>query len=332
VTVYREQLARALRAVAVTSSTSYSWFGSRSRPLPRPLIAALSPVTVRAYLVDALQRELYRSFYREGRPVPTRPDRGVPARSDHAFVRALSGANTGSGGWEPGWRVERVERATVHVERGGLHVRARVADCRAARGACTAGTRVSLRRPKELSASSPGFYLALGDAALALSRDDIEVRVYFHVTAAGAAPLVAACTRLLNDAQIPFSLKVLDHPTGFTSCDAAVLYLEEAGFARARGSLSAIASACAPHLRGDPPAFTKPLARGLSVGEHRPSLGASFGTGRCRLVAEGVVAAHERGEGRLPDRVDAVARRFADQGLDIEVPYLAPGSSALYAL
>jgi hypothetical protein len=192
---------------------------------------------------------------------------------------------------------------------------------------------VCLRRPKELCATSPGFYIALGDAALALGREDIEVRVYFNVTAGGARPLVASCTRLLNDAQIPFSLKILDHPSGFTRCDAAVLYLEHGGFDRARGPLSGIASACAPHLRGEPPAFTKPLAPGVSVGEHRPSLGASFGTSRCRLVAEGIVAAHERGEGRLADRVDAVARRFADQGLDVEVPYLlAPGSSGRYAL
>lgn len=328
---YREQLAGALRAVAVTSPTSFAWFGTRSRPLPRAVVAALPPATTRQYLVDSLQGELYRSFYSQGRPVPTRPDSNIPARPDEAFVEALSLANAGAGGWDPGWRVEDLESDVVHVARSGLHVRARAADCRA-NGRFKSGKLVSLRRPKELAASSPGYYTALGDADLALGRDDTEVRVYFNVTAAGAAQLVAMCTSLLNDARLPFSLKVLDHPTGYIRCDRAVLYLEDRGFDEARGALSAIASACAAHLRDEPPAFAGPLAPGLSVGEHCPRLGASFGTSRCRLVAEGIVAAYERAEGLLSDRLDAVARRFADHGLDVDVPYLAPCSSRRYAL
>jgi hypothetical protein len=329
---YREQLASGLRAVAVTSPTSFTWFGNPSRPLPRAVVSALPPATRRQYLVDSLQGELYRSFYIRGRPVPTRPDSDVPARPDEAFVEALSLANAGAGGWDPGWRVEDVEPDVIHVARNGLHVRARAADCRVANGRCKRGTLVSLRRPRELAAYAPGYYIALGDAALALGRDDTEVRIYFNVTAAGAGQLVAMCTRLFNDARLPFSLKVLDHPTGYVRCDAAVVYLEDSGFDQARGALSAIASACATHLRDVPPAFARPLAHGVSVGEHCPRLGASFGTSRCRLVAEGIVAATQNAEGRLSDRLDAVARRFADCGLDIDSPYLGPGSSRGYAL
>jgi hypothetical protein len=328
---YREQLASALRVVAVTSPTSFTWFGTRSRPLPRAVVAALPPATMRQYLVDSLQSELYRSFYSQGRPVPTRRD-DAAARPDEAFVEALSLANAGAGGWDPGWRVENVKPEVVRVTRNGLHVRARAADCHAEDGRCTPGRLVNLRRPKELAASSPGYYTALGDADLALARDDTELRVYFNVTAAGAAALVAMCTRLLNDMPLPFSLKVVDHPAGYIRCDAAVLYLEDRGFDRARGALTAIASACAPHLRDVPPAFARPLAPGVSIGEHLPRLGASFGTSRCRLVAEGLAAAYQGAERRLSGRLDAVARRFADHGLDIDVPYLAPRSSRCYGL
>jgi HopA1 effector protein family len=329
---YREQVASALRAIAVTSPTSFEWFGTSSRPLPRAVVAALSPATKRQYLINSLQGELYRSFYSQGRPVPTRQDGDVPARPDEAFVEELSMANTGAGGRERGWRVENVEPDFVCVARDGLRVRARAADCQAADGRCTPGTQVSLRRPKELAASSPGYYTALGDADLALGRDDLEVRVYFNVTAAGAAALVAMCTHMLNLAPLPFSLKVLDHPMGYTRCDAAILYLDAWGFDQARETLSAIASACAPHLRDEPPAFARPLAPGVSVGEHLPRLGASFGTSRCRLVAEGIVAAYQRGERRLSYRLDAVAHRFADHGLDIDAPYLGPCSNRRYGL
>jgi hypothetical protein len=329
---YREQLAGALRAIAVTSPTSFTWFGIGSRPLPRAIVVALPPATSRQYLVDALQRELYRSFYTQGRPVPAQPAGSVPAPSDPRFVQALSRANSGSGGWEPGWRIARTDAESVQVQRGGLSVRVRVEDCRAVDDLYEPGMPVCLRRPKDLGAGLPGFYVALGDVALPAGRDGTEVRIYFNVTAAGASRLVAVCTRLLNTARVPFSLKVLDHPTGYDRCDAAVLYLQAGGFDRARESLSAITAACAPHLRRDSPAFTKPLAPGVSVAEHDPGVGTSFGSSRCRLVAEGIVAAHERGHGSLADRIDGVARRFADRGLDLEAPYLAPGSSGRYGI
>ena len=330
---YREQLVTALRAVAVTSSTSYAWFGSASRPLPGALRSALTPDAEREYLVHAIERELYRSFYTQGRPVPRSPVGVVAPPSDDAFAEALSRANTGAGGWEPGWRIETVERGgTARVERGGLRVVASASDCRPQGGTRKPGAPVSLRRPKELTARSPGFYIAVGDAEPAPAPGEVELRVYFNATAAGAAPLVGMCTRLLNAAEVPFNLKVLNHPTGFARCDVAVLYLSVGDFARARASLSGIASACAPHLRSDVPAFAKPLARGVAVGEHRSNLGGSFGSSRCRMVAEGIVSAHECRTERLADRLAAVARRFADQGLNIEAPYLASQSAERYEL
>ena len=323
---------QALRAVRVTSATRYAWFGRRSPPLPRPVVMALSADTAREYLVGLLGSELYRSFYTQGRPVPVNPDAARPARADDGFVEELSRANHGTGGWDSGWRVEKAARGIVHVERSGLRVRVRASDCRSSRDTPTVGDAVSVRRPKELRAASPGFYTALGDRKLAIGHEGLEVRVYFNVAAAGAAPLVAACTRLLNEAEIPFLVKVVDHPMGFCRCDAAVLYLDGDGFKRAQGSLAVAASVCASHLRRDAPAFTRPLTPGVAVGEHRPSLGASFGASRCRLVAEGIVDAHERGSTGLEDRLDAVARRFARRGFDFEAPYLVPASANHNAL
>jgi HopA1 effector protein family len=326
---YREQLRDAIGAAAVMSPTSYSWFGRRSQPLSRDLLAAMDPGVAREYLIEGLTHELYRSFYSQGRPVPLSSHRSVPARPDRAFAEALSRANAGRGGWDPGWRVAAVDRCTVDVVRDGLRVRARVSDCR---GTCSAGSPVSIRRPKELCAGTTGFFTALGDTAPDSRPEDLEVRLYFHMTREGAAPLVAACTGLLNDAEVPFNLKVVDRPGGFCRCDAAVLYLGGDGFDRVRDSLPAIASACAPYLRREPPAFAKPLGFGVAVGEHRSRLGGSFGSSRCRLVAEGIVAAHERGARGLQDRVDAIAQRFAAHGLDIDQPYLVPGSIDRYEL
>jgi hypothetical protein len=328
---YREQIESALRAAAVTSATSYAWFGRRSRPLPREVAAALAPDVARKVLIDGLQNELYRSFYTQGMPVPVRMA-SVPGRSTLALVEALSRANSGTGGWQHGWRVESVERDTVMAVRDGVRARVPISHCRGAHRGCGTGAQVSVRRPKEVLEGSPGFYTALGDAQPSVSRDGIELRVYLNICADGAAPLVAVCTRVLNEAGIPFELKVLDDRGGFARCDSAVLYLDDRGLERVRGSLRTIVSTCAPHLRSEPPAFAKPLVAGVAVGEHRPSLGASFGTSRCRLVAEGVAAAHESGARRLPERFEAVARSFANHGLDVDAPYLASRSARSYEL
>ena len=302
---YRTQVELALRAADVAPPAAYTWFGRRSRPLP----GAES-------LVQALAVALYRSFYTQGMPVPISRHAAVPAPPDPEFVTALSRANVGRGGWQPGWRVERPGPAEWEVARDGLRIRVAPADRRG--GPAT----VSVRRPKEHREASPGFYTALGDAEPNAGDAvyDVEVRVYFHLTAAGAVPLVGRCTHLLNAAGVPFELKVVDHPTGFVRADAGVLYLAEPDFARVRPALRELARACRPHLRQDVPAFTRQLAPGVAVGEHDPRLGASFGSTRCRLLAEAIVDAHGLG---LEGRVDTVERRFEVAGLDLDRAYLA---------
>ena len=325
---YREQVALALRAIRISSPTSYVWFGTNSQPLARALTAALPRRAAEEYLVAGIQDELYRSFYCQGRPVPFRPDHASPRRPDHGFVDALSAANTGRGGWDAGWCIEEVGDEALVVARNGLRVRVRASECKPVFARRTAGAAVALRRLKEHRAASPGFYTALGDVEQEFADDDIEVRVYFNVTADGAVALIAAATRCLNQAAVPFNLKVFDHPASFGRCDAAVLYLRHGDFDRARRSLRAIVSACAGHLRDATPAFAKPLTVGVALGEHRPSLGASFGTSRCGLVARAILDAKERSWKHLPERLSAVARRFADSGLDLDVPYLLSAASS----
>jgi HopA1 effector protein family len=332
VTGYREQVAQALRAVKVTSSTSYAWFGRRSRRLPEAVSTALSTESARGYLIGILERELYRSFYTQGSPVPMGPDGFGPARTDRKFVETLSGANTGAGGWQQGWRVVDIAQQALLVMKNGLRVQVKVSDCHPSTAGIAVGDAVSVRRPKELRSASPGFYMALGDLEPVMAPDDVEVRLYFNVSADGAVPLMEACTRQLNGAGIPFDFKVVDDPRGYFRCDAAVLYLQSGAVERAREPLRAIASACAPYVGDESPAFARPLAPGLALGEHQRSLGVSFGSVRCRLLADGIVAAHDRGANGLQDRVDAVACCFASHGLDIDAPYLTPGSTARYEL
>jgi hypothetical protein len=325
--MFRDQVADALRAARVTSPTCYAWFGRPAPPLKRAVRAALAPPAARELLVGRLQRVLYGSFYLHGLPRPQFPDDALPDGPDPAFVAALSAANAGTGGWGGGWRVvEVLYGGAVVAERDGLRLRMDASEYRPADGDAVApGAAVSARLSKELPGASPGFYLARGDAAGAVDPAAIEVRVYFHITRTGAVPLLAAATRLLNAQGVAFSIKLVNHPARYRRCDACVLYLDGSAFAHVHAPLKALVGACEPHLRAQTAALTKPLARGVGIGEHRRALGASFGIGRCRLIAEGIVDAHEQRLTVLADRIDAVARRFTLHGMDLDAPYLVSG-------
>lgn len=329
---FREQVASALRAVRITSPTAFQWFGEPAAPLRRAVRSSLSPPAARKLLVRRLADELYESFFTQGAPVPHNPDDVGTGRADPNFVAALSGANAGRGGWSDGWRVVDTGDVVV-IERDVLRLRSAASDLRHAGGGSPApGATVLARRPKELRETSPGFYVALGDLAAGRDPRAVEVRVYFNLSHAGAVPLLAATTRLLNDERLAFSMKVVDDPRRFSRCDAAVLYLEQGAFARARAPLRAVVAACAPHLRPATPAFTKQLAPGVGIGEHVPALGPSFGSGRCRLLAHGISDAAEQRLTLLEDRVDAVARRFARHGIDLDAAHLASSGPDDYVL
>ena len=326
---YRDQIAAALDALAIRGTAGYAWLGRLRRALPPVLEQELDESEPTRALVARVGDELYWSFFCPGRPVPARRST-VPVGADPALAAALSAANTGHGSWEPGWTLERRDGATAVV--ASTRLRARVADRdHDAPRAAGAGTAVCVRLPKELPSRSPGFYMAVGDAPGGPASPDGVVRVYWHVTPAGAPRLVASLTRLLNADGVPFRLKVADHPFRYDRCDAAVLYVPGDRFAALRPELSALATELRGQLRPGIPVFTLPLAAGVGLAED-PADGASFGTRRCGLLAEAVVRAHREGIRRPGARFEAVVAGFAEAGVAVEAPYREPSARGRHVL
>jgi hypothetical protein len=323
---YRKQVAAALGAVTVRGPTQYAWMGRRSRRLPAALDTDLDDSERRRYLISCLREELYCSFYCHGRPVTARWGEPQPAWADPWLLGEMSRANRSRGGWESGWRVERVDDGQVVVWSSRLRVRVPVGDCD---GPLRPGGAVRVRVPKELPAYSPGYWTVLGDAEAPASCG-VDVRVYWNVTRGGAPALVGALTSRLNRERVPFRLKVADHPFRLERCDAAVLYLDGEVFGAIRAGLGALARALNPHLRSEIPAFTLALAPGVGLAEDAD--GQSFGTKRCALLADGIVGAHEQGVVGVEARVDVVAARFADDGIAIDAPYLEPSLEGRHVL
>jgi len=270
------------------------------------------------------------------------------------FVANLSAAHTGHGTWEPGWTVVGdPEDDRLAVRRGELTfhaLREQVRTTEDDAGAGLApGTRCRVWIGKELRDLLPGFYLALGDTDEPEPRDGAKgddsredeadskgrsvLRIYWHLTAEGAAPFVGALTTRLNGADVPFRCKVLDHPTAYRRADAGVLYLDphmgEHRWQAVWEPLEEIYRQVAGHLRPEVPRCTRKLAPGVGVAED-PGNGLSFGQHRCRLVAQALWRAFDEGAEGLEERAEVLAAVFREEGLDPKRPHLGPGSQAEY--
>lgn len=328
---YHDQVGAALGAVTIRGPTRYAWLGRASRPLPASLDAELDEPARRAYLVSCLRAELYSSFYCHGGPVPARWGEPEPVSADPWLVDAMSRANTGRGGWEPGWAVERLDGSEAVVASSRLRVRVPVEDCRARSGAVAPGAAVSIRLPKELPSLSPGFFTVLSEASGELASAASVVRVYWNIARAGAPLLIGALASPLNAQGVPFRLKVADHPFRLDRCDAAVLYLPGERFGALRETLRDVAAALTAHRRPQIPAFTLELAPGVGLAEDGGG-DESFGERRCGVLADGIVRAHEQGHVRAAARLEAVSARFAEDGVQLDAPYLEPSLAGRHVL
>ncbi len=180
--------------------------------------------------------------------------------------------------------------------------------------------------------------MALGDAEFPPDASQAAgvVRCYWSLRSEGAATLVERLTGALNEAGVAFRLKVIADPEGYRRCDAGVLYTLAPQFERLAPIVADTHHRIERWLRPASPALTKPLAPGLALAED-PGVGAgagaeSFGMNRCRLLAEGIVDAAERGAGSVAERMEVVAAHFAQVQVSLEEPYLRPGSVDSYNL
>jgi hypothetical protein len=328
---YREHIEAAIRATVFHSPTAYSWFGNLSPRLAPAIKRVLTSQTARNYLLLNLQLQLYRDFYCAGAAAPPEQEAvGLPAMGMTPFVQELSAANSGDGYWADSWEVCAIEDGKVVVQRDGLGLWVHPQDCLLPQDhTLKLGIRLCLRFPKESLNMSPGFYMVLSDNELTRNDSQSLVRFYLNFTAEGAIRFVRVATAMLNRANIPFKLKVLNDDARFTRCDAVVFYIRNSDYNAISKMLETIYPEIAGNLKEGTPVFTKPLAAGIGLAED-PGQGDSFGLHRCRLLADGMIRAYEWGKNSISERLRVVDDRFAEDGISLEKPFLKPGSSDGY--
>ncbi|WP_144186865.1 lanthionine synthetase LanC family protein [Elioraea rosea] len=315
----RAVLSDAIAALRIRSATSFSWFGAPSPRLPRRIADSLDPRLAKTYLTGSIQARLYNQFYIRGRPVPATPHSDLhPDVGLTDFVRQLSAANRSRFSLDSGWSITRRGNGVCTVTKDALTL---LVPTQAVEQAQGEEGPVTVRVPKECFGFSPGFYVALGERELVRDGSVPLLRVYWNIAPDAAASLVTALTVALNEATLPFMLKVLNDARRFTRCDAAVLYVPTDKHDAMHEAVRPVHRALAGALGDAIPAFTLRLAPGLGLAED-PGTGESFGMHRCRLVAEALVAAHAARERSAAARLARVEAQFREAGLDLDRPHL----------
>lgn len=327
---FRSQVSDVLRATSISSSNRAYWFGKPLEPASASGIR-LAKEQRREVLVLALRRRLYEDFFCAGGAGRTSlPAPRASAGETAEFRRRLRAANTAPSYVDADWLLLEFEGDEVVAARPGLQVWAPLDLCEPGPLSLVPGEQIGVDMPAELPNVSPGYYTACG-ADWPASHPPNLVRLYWHLTPESAPPLVQTLTAGLSRLRVPFRLKVLNTPSAYVRCDAGVLYVDHADLRRTQSVIEDAYLEVAPFVTAPIPALTKPLAPGLGLAED-PSGSESFGENRCRLLAEALVESAELGERTLNARLARVEAHFRRAGLDLERPYLNPGSRDDYEL
>lgn len=317
-------LAGVLEAVSVNLPTGYTWVGERFDVADA---ASAADHETRA-LSEALARRLYDDFYCAG---------GVAPASDLADPgalqwRALSeddlvDSDLGGTRQEDGWIIESATGDEVILTRAGLTISAPTSEITASSWPVRPGAAVSVAMPAHVR--GPHHTTIHGKARQPSHAGDVD-RFYWNVHPSGRRALATQLTGRLNAAGVPFRLKCFSNPA-LLRCDAAVLYVPSS---RRHDTVPLLREAhddVVGGLRDPTPVFTRRLAPGLGFAEDPGDPDESFGTHRCRVLAEGIVTAEVMRITTPRGRVGVVEAAFRRAGIVPGYPHLRRGSDPLRA-
>lgn len=235
------------------------------------------------------------------------------------FYQSLDRANSGRGYHDPGWRViSQKQSKEFIVQKKGISLQVRRQHLAPDQSSTGIGDVVAIQLPHHLLESD--FYVAVSNSGPV--RDDRPtLEICFHITADGAVEIMRRLTHGLNRLVVPFTFKVLLHPTEYHRYDAGILHLERQHYALVRPVLQQVYSTTRSHFRPAIPFLTKLLAPGLSLAEEPPSQ--EFGLHRCQLLAEALLAAQAQGDESPTARMNWIEQCFREHGISLQQPYLS---------
>lgn len=223
------------------------------------------------------------------------------------FATALHAHNQGTGYWDEDWLVTAAEPdgtwavfkqdLTIYVQ-PQVHLRADVQPA--------VGATVAVKMPKNLVEADR--YMAVGDAGKPTGD---RIQIYLHCDRTGVLALMQMITSRLNHDRLPFTLAVPYEPLEYPRQDAAILVMTQTDWEQ----VQSWQTAWKPHLLAGEPLLGRSLLPGMAIVEldHTTK---NFGWDRCKLIAQGILAAPKH----WPQRSQHIEQLFAAQGLDFAHP------------
>ncbi|WP_110171030.1 T3SS effector HopA1 family protein [Luteitalea pratensis] len=326
-------LMAALRELTILSPYEYSFAGQSIRVAEQPSLAAGGTVSPQEAMLGALQAQFYGSVYNRtfaGRTIPQAPSRLTNMTNE------LSRANPGRERWDHGWQVYQVmPNGVVQAHKHGNAQMFYPGQYIPLGG--TTGSQVSVQNgaivsaylAKELRNFQDGFYVVLSENVQPFYEQTTLVRIYWHLRPEGAVPMVRELISRFNRFQVPFRFKCLAYPELYDRFDAGVLFVGRRQWDITALLVEELYTKLVDYLKPEVPLFSKRLAPGLAFAED-PGNGESFGTSRCRLIAEGVWTSYQRGVHTESARLEHIVDAFVRAGIPPERPWLNPGSVDIY--
>jgi hypothetical protein len=199
------------------------------------------------------------------------------------------------------------------------------------------GDIIPIRMPKNLVES--GFYVAVGDTGFILPTQNSTqlempcLTVYLNFKPVNAPQIMEHLTEQLNAIKLPFALKMTYDSCRDDFCHPGRLHLAQANYDAAKVVLKSFWQTYHPILRPDLPSFTKVLAPGIGLAEEplQPLTAKDdFTLHRSQLIANGILTAWRQDCTSPKERSQAIIESFMKHGIDLECPYLNPGSQDRY--
>lgn len=235
------------------------------------------------------------------------------------FISDLSNANHGAGYWEEGWRFIGSDEKSgrLIVQKDELKFWAEPARVRQ-----LDETRCTVKVEKECRYLNGPFYFAYGNIGKARPAGDRGqvIRFYWNILPSSAVDYIDVTTRLLNDANIAFSTKVLSDPDRYTRSDGVVLYVNENQLDDVLALIPDIYCHIQEGIKEPAPLFVKKILPGLGFAED-PSNGLSFGISRAKLIAETIYHCLQHNISGSDKMSEELIAMFEKAGISAESPY-----------
>jgi hypothetical protein len=321
---------------------SDGWFSHVDYPQSPPSVETthcfkqLSPELQQRFLSLELQHCLYRAFF-NGLLNPgelTEPNSN-PLVNDTVhglnlgFFEELDHSNCGKGYVDRDWEIRHQEDdGSLAIAKNNLtvHINPEIHLVDLDHINNTA----SVRLPHNLIEDE--YYVAVSDVGVIYDTDSEHnrplINFFLNLDAEGASSVMRTLTSELNSLQVLFALKLPYAQSEYQRHDSGILTIEKNNYLVVGEVLYRTYLQHASFFKPQVPWMTKSLTPGLAIAEvpyDLTSACSNFGLHRCKIVADSILEA-----GDANKRMDAIVQNFLRIGIDIQHPYLNPGSQVQY--